>query len=57
MVFPVLILASYTGKLDILNAMISANASINIKDISGKTALMIGKYLLLDQFIYLHFLY
>ena len=57
MVNPVLILASITGKLDILNAMIIANASINIQDISGKPALMIGKYFLLDQFIYLHFFY
>ena len=51
MVNPVLILAYNTGKLDILNAMIIANASINIQDISGKPALMIGKYFLLDQFI------
>ena len=51
MVNPVLILASYTGKLDILNAMIIVNASLNIQDNNGKHALMIGKMLLLDQFL------
>ena len=35
--------ASLNGKLDIVNALISANASLNIQDTTGSTALIWGK--------------
>ena len=38
----VLILAALIGKLDIVIALISANASLNIKDANGYTALYYG---------------
>ena len=42
MVFPVLILASYNGNLDIVNALISANANLNIQNNLNQTALYFG---------------
>ena len=39
----VLILASSKGYRPIVNSLISANASLNIGDIIGRTALMLGK--------------
>ena len=41
-VFLVSILASQSGYSDVVNALISANASLNIQDINGKHALIAG---------------
>ena len=41
-VFLVSILASQSGYSDVVNALIRANASLNIQDINGKHALIAG---------------
>ena len=42
MVYLIIYLASINGKLDIVNALINANASLNIQDNNGYTALIWG---------------
>ena len=42
MEYSVLNLASINGRLDIVNTLISANASLNIQDIYGYTSLIWG---------------
>ena len=50
--FPINNLASLNGKLDIVNALISANSSLNLKDTNGYPALIWGEISIRSMFFY-----